>query len=403
MKRTRAPSLLVFLGMAAWAGPLGGLCADAPAAGAASGPPQAASAHTAPTGSPDTAARREPTATANQPGWIRVATGGRGFVDASSGRPFTPRGFNYDRDHKMRLLEDYWEAEWATVVQDFREMKALGANVVRVHLQFGRFMTAPDRANEGALAQLRRLLALAEQTGLHLDITGLGCYRKTDVPRWLDALEERVRWQAQASFWRAVARTCADSPAVFCYDLINEPFVPAQARQPGDWLAGELAGFCYVQALALDAAGRAPHEIAGQWTAEMVAAIRQHDRRHLVTLGFLPNSGPDFVRAVARHLDFVSVHIYPASGQFPQALQTLRNFRIGKPLLVEEIFPLHCRAEELIGFMRDARSEVAGWISFYWGQTPEELTQAGTIGEAITREWLQALRSFWSESPGRSD
>src|SRR4051812_38862001 len=67
---------------------------------------------------------------------------------------FTPWGFNYDRDYRFRLLEEYWEAEWPTVEQDFREMKALGANVVRIHLQFARFMDAPDRPNEANLARL---------------------------------------------------------------------------------------------------------------------------------------------------------------------------------------------------------------------------------------------------------
>jgi hypothetical protein len=65
--------------------------------------------------------------------WIRVSKDKQGFVLAASGRRFVPWGFNYDRDYKFRLLEDYWEAEWPTVVEDFREMKQLGANVVRVH------------------------------------------------------------------------------------------------------------------------------------------------------------------------------------------------------------------------------------------------------------------------------
>ena len=32
-----------------------------------------------------------------------------------SGRPFVPWGFNYDRDYKMRLIEEYWDKEWNTV------------------------------------------------------------------------------------------------------------------------------------------------------------------------------------------------------------------------------------------------------------------------------------------------
>src|SRR5687767_5407620 len=75
---------------------------------------------------------------------VRVSSDSRGFV-TSGNKPFIPWGFNYDRDFKLRLLEEYWETEWDTVEQDFREMKQLGANVVRIHLQFAKFMRGPDK------------------------------------------------------------------------------------------------------------------------------------------------------------------------------------------------------------------------------------------------------------------
>ena len=65
--------------------------------------------------------------------WIRVSDDKSGFVCASTGEKFIPWGFNYDRDDAGRLLEDYWADEWQTVAEDFAEMKALNANVVRVH------------------------------------------------------------------------------------------------------------------------------------------------------------------------------------------------------------------------------------------------------------------------------
>ena len=123
----------------------------------------------------------------------------------SSGRRFTPWGFNYDHDEKGRLIEDYWETEWPRIEQDFREMKALGANVVRVHLQLGKFMMGADRPDERSLVRLGRLLDLAERLGLYLDLTGLGCYHKKDVPAWYDAMTEPDRWAVQARFWEAIA------------------------------------------------------------------------------------------------------------------------------------------------------------------------------------------------------
>src|SRR5262245_42839571 len=79
--------------------------------------------------------------------WIRVANDKKSFVLEPSGRAFVPWGFNYDHDRDGRLLEDYWDTEWPTVEEDFREMRQLGANVVRIHLQLGKFMEAPDKPN----------------------------------------------------------------------------------------------------------------------------------------------------------------------------------------------------------------------------------------------------------------
>src|SRR5690242_17231735 len=72
--------------------------------------------------------------------WVRISDDHRSFVLEATGKPFTPWGFNYDHDETGRLIEDYWHEEWPKVEADFAEMKALGANTVRIHLQFGRFM-----------------------------------------------------------------------------------------------------------------------------------------------------------------------------------------------------------------------------------------------------------------------
>src|SRR5580698_482505 len=125
---------------------------------------------------------------------LQISWDGRGFITADSHRPFAVRGFNYDRDYRSRLLEDYWDREWQTVAMDFREMKRLGANAVRIHLQLGRFMNSPTEPNQHSLEQLGRLVRLAQSNRLYLDITGLGCYRKDEVPEWYSSLGESPRW-----------------------------------------------------------------------------------------------------------------------------------------------------------------------------------------------------------------
>jgi hypothetical protein len=110
--------------------------------------------------------------------WVQVSKDKKGFVFDSSGRPFVPWGFNYDHDDKGRLIEDYWEGEWPTVEAHFGQMKKLGANVVRVHLQLGKVMDGRDKPNAKALDRLGKLLELAERLRLYLDLTGLGCYQR---------------------------------------------------------------------------------------------------------------------------------------------------------------------------------------------------------------------------------
>jgi len=326
---------------------------------------------------------------------IVVSSDGRGFVEEGTGRAFVPWGFNYDHDARGRLIEDYWDDQWEAVEGDFAEMKRLGANVVRVHLQLGRFMEAADRPREASLRQLARLLGLAEKTGLYLDLTGLGCYHKADVPAWYDKLDEADRWAVQARFWEAVAGRCAASPAVFCYDLMNEPVVGGGAKRD-DWLGPAFAGKHFVQFVAIDLGHRERAEVARDWTRKLVAAIRRHDRRRLVTVGLVPwslrgrglNSG-FFPEVIAPEIDFVAVHVYPESGKLDDAVATIKGFNVGKPVLVEETFPLKCSAKELETVIDKTKDHTAGWIGFYWGTPPEELRKSNKIGDKMTQRWLE--------------
>jgi len=327
---------------------------------------------------------------------IAVAPSGHGFVSLPSGRAFVPWGFNYDHDEAGRLIEDYWEQEWPKVEEDFREMRDLGANVVRVHLQFGRFMEGEDAPNWRSLAQLSRLLRLAESTGLRLDLTGLGCYHKRDVPAWYDALDEPRRWAAQSRFWRAVAREGRNSRAVFCYDLMNEPVAPQATGAGREWLGPAFGGKHFVQWISRDGRGRDRAEIARAWIHELTTAIRAEDPEHLITVGLvdwsLPRPGLDsgfHPATIASGLDFLSVHLYPEAGKVDHAIETLQAFAVGKPIVIEETFPLKCGIGEFNEFVHRSRSTASGWIGFYWGRTPEECRRSKELADALMLQWLE--------------
>ena len=331
--------------------------------------------------------------------WIRPSDDGTHFVRAASGRRIVMWGVNYDHDEKGRLIEDYWHSEWATVAADFAEIKALGANVVRVHLQLAKFMDTAEQPNAANLARLGELVRLAERTGLYLDLTGLGCYHKQDVPPWYDALDAAARWDVQARFWRAVAGACKNSPAVFCYDLMNEPILPGKKKET-EWLTGELGGKYFVQRIALDLAGRTRIEMARDWVRKLTGAIREVDRRHMITIGVIPwavvfkGAKPLFYAPeVSGPLDFVSVHFYPKKGELEATLEALAVYDVGKPLVIEEIFPLKAGLDETAAFIDRSRKHADGWLSFYWGATIEENEAKGDLKGAIVAKWLR----YWRE------
>jgi hypothetical protein len=280
----------------------------------------------------------------------------------------------------------------------FARLRSWGGNTVRVHLQLGKFMEAAERPNAANLSRLAELVRLAEVTGLYLDVTGLGCYHE-DVPPWYEALSEAERWTAQQRFWRAVAKVCHASPAIFCYDLMNEPILPG-GKPESEWLAGELGGKYFVQRIALDLAGRTRTEVAQAWVAALTSAIREVDDRHLITVGEIPWA-LEFKGAKSTFhspegggpLDFVSVHFYPKQNDVAGALAALRAYEIGKPLVIEEIFPLRCSIEEAAQFIDGSRGFADGFLSFYWGETIEENRRGTEITHAIMVKWLEYFRA----------
>lgn len=344
--------------------------------------------------------------------FIRLTAKGRRFIRAKSGDRFIVWGVNYDHDRFGKLIEDYWNDEWATIEEDFAEIKELGANTVRIHLQTARFMDSPDTPNQASLKKLTHLVKLSERTGLYLNITGLGGYNKEDVPKWYDSMNEAARWQVQALFWESVAKTCAGSPAIFCYDLMNEPILPGVGKKETDWLADDFAGKHFVQRITLDLGERTRKQVAKNWIDRLVAAIRKHDKHTLVTLGVIPwahvwpQAKPIFYsKEVRENLDFVSVHFYPRKGEVNKAIEALAVYDVGKPLVVEEMFPLKCSVEELEVFVEGLQGIADGWMGFYWGKTIDEYARnTSSIADAITLNWLKYFRKktphvFGTRSP----
>jgi hypothetical protein len=203
-----------------------------------------------------------------------------------------------------------------------------------------------------------------------------------------------------------VAKVCKESPAVFCYDLMNEPVLTG-GENKGDWLVGKPLGDKYfVQRLTIDARGRTDREIAKAWVERLTTAIRSVDDRHMITVGVIPwaqafpGAKPLFYSPeVGGPLDFVSIHLYPKKDKLDADLAALKVYEVGKPLVIEEFFPLSAGFEQTEAFLERSRPIVDGWISFYWGKTIEESKAKGDMQGAIVAAWLERFRALSPHKP----
>jgi hypothetical protein len=219
---------------------------------------------------------------------VTSADGNGTFVGESTGRNFTPWGHNYGPDDGV-LLDDDWTdpAAFADIVEDFRELKLMGTNTIRIHPQLNRFMIDPTTPNPDAFDRLERLAIAAEKLGLYLDVTGLGAWRKTDnnLPDtdpepddddWLSSPDEELRWHAQEIWWEETARRLKDRTSVLYYNLMNEMVALGDAD---GWCTHDFAGtgLCFVQSITLDLGGRAQRDVVRTWIGRMRGAIERGD------------------------------------------------------------------------------------------------------------------------------
>ncbi|MBL8850068.1 MAG: cellulase family glycosylhydrolase [Planctomycetaceae bacterium] len=324
---------------------------------------------------------------------VAIAHDHQGFVLVPSGDRYVPWGHNYGSVDILERLA----TNPARVEQDSSEMKAAGTTVARIHPELPAILTAPDAADPQALNQLRKLLTIAESTGIHLKITGLACYKIKNRLAWYDSMDEQDRWKTQAFFWETIAQTCAESPAVFAYDLINEP---AAVGKPADgWYTGRMGDFEFCQRLSLNPGNRSGDDVFREWTTRMVASIRKHDETHLVTMGMLPFPGA--YRAAAEQLDFVSPHLYPKSGKVDDEVELLQKFDWGKPIVIGETFPLSCGVDDERAFLLKSRAFAHGWIGHWPDESPAELAELKESGNATIQNviWLSWVDLFKEIGP----
>jgi len=184
----------------------------------------------------------------------------------------------------------------------------------------------------------------------------------------------------QAFFWETLAQRYVDEPGIFCFDLMNEPVVPGKKREPGAWLGADFHGKTYIQFITLDGTLESREKTASDWLQHLIAAIRRHDTKRLVTVGLVEWSLPRssiksgfFPAQIIEHLDFIAAHLYPESGKLEKMLKILQGFCVGKPVLIDETFHMKCTADEQVWFLQHAAKKAQGFLGFYTDYLSVEL------------------------------
>ena len=210
----------------------------------------------------------------------------------------------------------YWWSEFdaAEVQEEFSLIHELGLGVVRIFLLWEDFQPAPDEISHSALDNLVTTCDIASYNNLKLDVTFFtGHMSGTNwAPGWMlhgekpgyvrqvvsggkivergyrNPFSDEIVLNAERLQLRTVVQLLKDHPAIWCWNLGNEPdnFAIPESDAIGD-----------------------------AWIAEMVTLIRAIDPIHPVTCGLhvtslLYNNGLRLDQVFPR-LDFAVMHSYP--------------------------------------------------------------------------------------------
>jgi hypothetical protein len=305
----------------------------------------------------------------------------------AGGEPIRLFGFNAPVEKGWNLyLRDPNPETAGAALTSLQHAKALGVNLARVGLQLFDFI---ERDASGALvtkpkamAAYANLVRAAEQHRIYLDVVGNNVWLPAEAPSWYDGMTNEQRWQVQAFFWRSIAAAGANSPAIFAYELTNEPVVSADPN--ASWYGDGLGGYHFTQRIARGIPLTQQAAVARQWMTTLRNAIRERDTRHFVTVGGLPFPNSPFGAAnQAQVLDVVSVHIYVQGDDVDTAVGTAEAFNAtGKPMFIGETSLFRSNETAQRAFLERSVPHTSGVVSFFEGVGPDD-QEVTTIPEAV--------------------
>jgi endo-1,4-beta-mannosidase len=245
----------------------------------------------------------------------------------------------------------YWWSDFdaGEVQEEFSLIRELGLTVVRIFLLWEDFQPESDQISKICMQKLEKVCDIAESQNLKLDVTFFTGHMSGPswAPGWmlqgeksnyirqvvsdgkivdsgyLNPFDDEIMLTAQKLQLREIVRLLKEHPAIWCWNLGNEPDLFA-------WPASDLVG--------------------EKWASELIDTIHEIDPVHPVTCGLhiaslLYNNGLRIDQIFAK-ADFAVMHSYPMymlalardplDTEFVPFTCALTNALSGKPVLMEE-------------------------------------------------------------------
>lgn len=374
------------------------------------------------------------------------------FYDVKTNEEFFPYGVNFDHDNKYHLIEAFW-CDTDFINEVFQEIHRMGFNIVRIHLQQFVLQTAKNEINNEALNHLDKIVGLAESNGLYLDMTGLGRYNGEIPEWYKHLSDdERIEadsyfWKVLAEhFKNNTTIFCFDiqnEPTINgennegfvgtafedSYHYVNRHYQSVESYWDNylkkrccnedsfnsSWLKKRYVSYEEFLKAKVPLPGYTNNEneaaefrefrdyLALMWLKSIVAKIKEADNTRLLTVGLSELNFPDnkyyssfSPELIKPYVDFMALHVYPRElsknpykDNAEEILKIVKAADVGKPIIIEEMFPLLPLDKLYAKFIKPSQEYVSGWISFYWGVPYSELKKSDNLSDGITADWLK--------------
>ncbi len=207
--------------------------------------------------------------------------------------PYAINGINYypQKNSWNTFGRDFDEEQ---ISDDFKIIKELGLNSIRVFCQYGDFGEADLYTFK--IKRLLKLLDLAEENGLGVVLTLFDFYGDYSVRDW--TLNQR--------HVIGLVRACRDKPALLAWDIKNEPDLDFKTRGKDRVI---------------------------NWLKHMIDQVKIIDKKHPVTIGWSTTGAAE---NLVEEVDFVSFHYYQDLDQFSSAIDKLKIAVGDKELVLQE-------------------------------------------------------------------